>query len=100
MHIPIDKESIPYRFEIELRAEIFEMEIHYNSEYDFFTLTLYSGEDELLCIEKIVYGKKLFEEFEDSRFPKVDIIPRDDAGNESHVTWDNLNETVFLEVIE
>lgn len=100
-YIDIKKSSIPYRFEMELRGEIFEFEIRYNDDYDFFSLILYR-DDEYLAEEKLMYGRKLFDGIvdRDARFPKVDIIPNDPSGFQKKITHQNFNETVFLEVIE
>lgn len=35
-YIDIDKNEIPYSFEIELAGEIFELEVNYNQAHDFF----------------------------------------------------------------
>lgn len=98
-YINIDKNEIPYRFEMELRGEFFEFEIGYNDQYDFFTLAVYK-DGEFLGIDKLVYGRKLFLDIEDVQFPKVDLIPIDPSGIESSITFKNFNGTVFIEVIE
>lgn len=98
-YIEIEKLLIPYRFEIELGAELFEMEIHYNQIGDYFTVDLYKDGEALVCGEKIVYGEPLFSEIYDHRFPAPTIIPIDESGKEIRVGWDNLNETVFLVVM-
>ena len=96
MIIPIDKDNIPYQFEIELAGDVFIFEIHYNAEYDFFTVDLYRDEEVLAYGEKLAYGSPLFRTYADERFPKETIIPRDKAGVETAVTYQNLGETVFL----
>ena len=98
-YIEIEKELIPYRFEIELGAELFELEIHYNLVHDFFTIDLYKDGEVLVCGEKITYGVPLFSEVYDSRFPSPTIIPIDKSGLENRVTFENLNETVFLRLV-
>ena len=100
MIIPINKDNIPYRFEIELAGDVFIFEIHYNAEYDFFTVDLYRDEEVLAYGEKLVYGSPLFGAYADGRFPQVTITPRDKAENETKVTYQNLEETVFLFVGE
>jgi hypothetical protein len=97
-YIPIEKDNIPYRFEIELEAEIFEMEIRYNGTYDFFTIDLYKDREPLIYGEKVVYGVPLFSNVRDLRFPVVTITPIDEAGLENQVTYENFQETVFLAV--
>lgn len=95
-YIEIEKELIPYDFEIELGDELFTLDFRYNENHDFFTVDLYKN-DVLLCAgEKLVYGMPLFSEVYDDEFPAPTIIPLDPSGKESDVTWDNLNETVFL----
>lgn len=98
-YIEIEKELIPYRFEIELGVELFEMEINYNLGHDFFTIDLYKDEEVLVLGEKITYGVPLFEEVFDSRFPGPTIIPIDESGIEQRVTYENLNDTVFLKLV-
>ena len=98
-YINIDKSLIPYRFAVELRAKTFEFEIRYDEDHKFFTVGLYKDE-EFIAEEKLVYGKKLFLSIEDETFPKVDLIPNDPSGFQNKITYENFNETVFLEVIE
>ena len=98
-YIEIEKELIPYRFEIELGVELFEMEINYNLVYDFFTMDLYKDNEVLVYGEKLTYGVPLFEEVFDSRFPGPTIIPFDESGQEQRVTFENLNVTVFLRLV-
>lgn len=95
-YIPIEKDLIPYRFDIELGSDLFLMEIQYNDTHDFFTLDLYKNDEVLVYGEKIVYGVSLFTDPYDSRFPAPTIVPLDESGIESTVTYENLNETVFL----
>ncbi len=95
-YIPIEKEQIPYRFEIELGAELFEMEVRYNDQHDFFTIDLFKNDDVLVYGEKLVYNVPLFIDVYDSRFPAPTIIPYDEAGLETDVTHENLSVTVFL----
>jgi len=95
-YISIDKENIPYRFEIELGIEVFEIEVRYNEVFDHFTLDVFRSGEALIYGEKLVYGVPLFKDYLDARFPGPRIIPIDPSGNETQVTFENLNETVFL----
>lgn len=97
-YIPIEKENIPYRFEIELGAEVFEMEIRYNETHDFFTIDVFKNGEPLVYGEKIVYGVPLFYDINHEELPAPTIIPIDPAGIETKVTYENLNKTVFLVV--
>lgn len=103
--IEIDKTSIPYEFEIELADETFLIGVYYNETADLFTLSLSklneeTGEfDEVCKGEPIVYGKPLWEDvFNNEKYPALLIVPLDESGESNAVTYDNLNETVFLTI--
>lgn len=99
-YIEIEKDLIPYRFEISLSDAVFTFEVHYNSEYDFFTVDLERDGEVLVTGNKLVYGVPLFTSCVDDRLPKEEIIPYDEAGIHQEVTWVTLGETVFLYVFE
>lgn len=96
--IPIEKESIPYRFDMEFGSDTYTFEVNYNSTFDFFTFDLYKGDDPIAFGEKVVHGVPLFDRYPDAL--PVQIIPLDAAGQENRVTWDNLGELVKLWVVE
>lgn len=91
-YIEIDKDAIPYRFEMRLNGVTWAFEVRYNSEYDFFTIDIYRGEESIAVGEKIIYGLPLFEE----EMKPVRIVPLDFSGNADRVGWNELGETVFL----
>lgn len=95
--ILIDKNMIPYSFDILLGAEWFNFDVNYNQTQDLFTVTLSKDDNVLIYNEPVVYGVKLFSDvYEAGKIPAVDIIPLDESGQETAVTWENFNETVFL----
>lgn len=91
-YIEIDKETIPYRFDMRLNGVTWTFEVRYNSEYDFFTIDLYRGEESIAVGEKIVCGQPLFAD----ELSGVRIMPLDLSGNADRVGWNELGETVFL----
>lgn len=97
-YIEIDKESIPYSFEIELGEEVFEIEVNYNESGDFFTVDLFKNGYALVLGEKLILNTPLFNNKVSIELPKVTLIPIDRAGLSSRITWENMNETVFLYV--
>jgi len=99
-YIDIEKEQIPYRFDISIADEVFTFEVHYNAEYDFFTVDLERDGDVLAVGEKLVYGMPLFYDVMDNRFPKLPIVPYDESEISTAVTWETLGTSVFLYVIE
>jgi hypothetical protein len=98
MILPIEKELIPYQFEIELANELFILEIQYNKRFDFFTIDISKNEQPLVYGEKLILNRPLFDGLANIELPKVNIVPRDRAGIETRITYDNLSETVFLYV--
>lgn len=96
-YIEIEKEEIPYAFEIMLDDEAYTMEIMYNERLEMFTVSLYDSEDNPLVYgEPIMYGQELFKDVRDLGFPIDRIIPIDPAGKETEVTKDNFGVTVLL----
>ena len=94
--ITINKELIPYEFDILLADETFKMKINYNNTADLFTVSLYK-DDELICVEPIIYGVPLFKDvFQPDKYPALDIIPIDESGETTAITYDNLSDTVLL----
>lgn len=95
-YIEIEKDLIPYRFQIDLADEEFEVEINYNDRFDYFTIDLFKDGDALVIGEKLMLGRPLFNDITDIELPKVKIIPKDSAEIEIRITYENLESTVFL----
>jgi hypothetical protein len=106
--IPIEKDSIPYTFDIKLNDVTYTFEINYNFTYDFFTVDLYKNDVALIYGEKIILNNYLFGNKillnngvysiipRTPDFPKVLILPFDASGKATRVTYDNLDDTVLL----
>lgn len=96
--ISINKNIIPYSFDILLGDNLWTLLVNYNTENDLFTVELYAG-NELICVEPVIYGVPLFgDSYMAGKYPAIDIIPLDPSNQENAVTWDNFNETVFLAI--
>lgn len=95
--IVINKSLIPYKFDITLAGEVFQLGIKYNEFADMFTVSL-SKDKELICSgEPIVYGVPLFQDiYVSGKYPALRIVPIDESRENNTVTWDNFEETVFL----
>ena len=97
--IEINKENIPYVFNIALAGELYEMGIDYNNTAGLFTVSLAKDGVDLCKGEPIIYGKPLFDDIVNrGNFPKVTITPIDESCESDAVTFDNLSTTVFLSV--
>ena len=95
--ILIDKELVPYIFNIALGDVMYTVEVRHNSEADLFTIALYDINGNLICTEPVIYGAVLFEQqYQPEIYPAVTITPLDESGEETAVTWENFNKTVFL----
>lgn len=99
-YIEIDKDLIPYRFEIDLAGEEYEFEINHNNRFDYFTVDLYRDGTALVVGEKLMLNRPLFDGLANINLPKMKIIPKDRSGIETRITYDNLESTVFLYVID
>lgn len=97
--IIVDKGLIPYRFNIALPLENFEMFFMYNEAADLFTCTLSKNGEVLVYDEPLIYGKSLFSDvYKSGVFPMIDIVPLDEAGETDVITYDNFGKTVFLTI--
>lgn len=97
--IIVKKEQIPYGFSIALGMDKFTMRFAYNRQADLFTVSLYRAGKLLCSNEPVIYGTPLFRDIYDSGvFPMLTIVPLDESGNETAVTYKNFGETVFLTI--
>ena len=94
--IIVEKELIPYTFEIVLGNENFVFSFDYNETADLYTISLYK-DDELIVTEPIIYNQPLFKDvYMVGRYPVIVIVPTDESGQEYEVTSENFGESVFL----
>lgn len=99
-YINIDKNLIPYEFEISLKNETYQFEVLYNTVGDFFTINLYKDHELIRYGEKVVYNVPLFENLQHLGVPKVWIFPHDTTNQANRITFENMNEDVFLYVLD
>lgn len=94
--IIIEKDLIPYTFEIVLGNDNYGLSVDYNETGDLYTISLYK-DDELIVTEPIIYNQPLFGDvYMVDRFPVVIIVPTDESGQETEVTSENFGVSVFL----
>lgn len=99
--IEIEKDLLPYEFNILLGAEEFNLELKYNEKADLFTCTLSKDDNVLVYDEPLIYGKPLFSEILSSdEFPCLSLVPYDESGLSDSITYDNFGVSVFLTVDE
>lgn len=95
-YIKVDKDRIPYKFDIQINKKTYTMEWQYNSRHDFFTVAVSTITEVLTSGEKLVLGKALLSERPYIDFPL--IRPSDSTGLEKRITWGNLGNSVLLYV--
>lgn len=103
--IPIDKEEVPERFDIDLGEETFTMQANYNETGDFFTIDLFKrgddGEDvDFIMGEKLVLGRALWADSPRKDLPGPTLIPLDIGMAAKRITYDNFGESVFLYIMD
>lgn len=96
-YIPINKELVPYSFNILLADEWFELLVDYNGTADMFTVSVYK-EGNLVCAEPLILGVPLFKDTYRPGFPAVTLVPQDPSGTEKRVSYENLGKSVFLTI--
>ncbi len=102
-YIKIEKQNIPYSFTFDYKEKIFEFEIRYNSEYDFFTVDLYLLENEnkitLMLGEKLMYAQMLFQSIYYKNIDTPMFLLWDFSGNSKRVGYDDI-DNIYLVVME
>ena len=97
--IEIEKELLPYSFDVVLAGEEFNMAMDYNKAADLFTCTLSKDGEVVVYNEPLVYGQELFADvYKANLFPALSIVPLDEAGIENTITYANFGKTVFLTI--
>lgn len=96
-YIPINKDSLPEQFEIDLANETFIMEVNYNQSHDFFTIDLYDMNRNVIVLgEKLVLDIPLWNDLTDKRLPAPSLVVSDESGRTKKITFDNFMVTTFI----
>lgn len=97
--IEVEKELLPYAFNIVLAGEEFNMAFDYNKAAELFTCTLSKNGNVVVYNEPLIYGRELFADvYKADYFPALSIVPIDESGNENTITYENFGKTVFLTI--
>lgn len=103
-YIPVTAGMVPCVMDIKLVDRTYRMDFKYNEAGGFFTvgLSIPIPTNERLCYGEIIrYGKPLFEQFSDERYPLPLIIPAAaEGGDIESVTYDNLGAEVKLWLVD
>jgi hypothetical protein len=96
-YIPVNKNNLPERFEIDLASDTFWMQFNYNDTSDFFSVDLYTGNNEPIILgEKLILNVPLWQDFADPRLPAPSLVVLDESEQTKRITFDNFMVTTFL----
>ena len=102
-YIEIDKELIPYSFTYDYEGNIFEIEIRYNAEFDYFTADLYILKDSekitLILGEKLMLSQLMFMSITYLNIKLPAFIPYDFSEKSKKIGWDEI-KNISLVVIK
>lgn len=95
--IPVDKDSLPEQFEFDFGEESFLLGVNYNEREDFFTLDIFTVDEEPIVLgERLILNQPLWTGITNPLLPVEDIVPMDEAGKETAITFENFGDTVSL----
>lgn len=96
-YIKIEKDLIPYKFDVKLVGTTYTFEIKYNSRHDFFTVAI-SKPDGVVHIGRKtdIKQNRYYQSGYILIFPLV--VPSDTTGDAERITWNNLGSSVFLHI--
>lgn len=93
----IDLTNIPQVFSTTFGNFTVSLGINYNALGDFYTADLYDNQgNQVIMGEKLVYGKRLWNNYVDPRIPLIDLIPLDESGISKVCNKETFGKTVFL----
>ncbi|WP_289760348.1 phage baseplate plug family protein [Lactobacillus taiwanensis] len=93
----IDLTNIPQVFSTTFGNLTVSLGINYNALGDFYTVDLYDNQgNQVIMGEKLVYGKRLWNNYVDRRIPSIDLIPLDESGVSKVCNKETFGKTVFL----
>ena len=96
--VVVDKNNLPYKFELNIKEVIYDFIISYNQTYDFFTITLIKDKIILIESERAVLNQPLFTTVNEAPETTMGIYGINTDVKE--LTFENLNfqtALVFLE---
>lgn len=96
--LKFDKKKLPVDFSLNIDGVKYNFTLRYNKARDSLYLDLWLDEDTVIS-EKITYGMPLFTSLTDYRKPNATFMAYDISNDTEKVTYQNLNDSVFLYVI-
>ena len=105
--LPIEKNLIPYTFDIILSNRTYTIGLKYNQSSDRFSIDLSRNGNNIVRGEKIVYGNPLFEAIQQDNNGNINedffteiLLPYDFSKEQTEVNLDNFYDSVFIWILE
>ena len=102
-YLQIEKDNIPYSFTYDYKGNIFEFYVRYNDEHDYFTIDLYSLDNDekraLVLGEKIMLGQILFDNIAYTNIDLPMFMPYDFTNTIDKMGFDEI-DNIYLVVVE
>lgn len=96
-YIPINPILSAQTFSLDIGLITYNFKVNYNELGDFYTIDIYDFNNQPIVLgEKLTYGLRLWSGIDNPNLPSADLVPFDEAGNETRVSQSNLNRTLFL----
>ena len=102
-YIPVDVDDLPDTFDIQLAGEFFTFRVDYNSVADYYTVTIWDSDSNLLLNQQpLILGELVGYDLPDLRLPRIDIRVMDESGKATDAGRDVFGDTVqmYLDVID
>lgn len=96
-YIPIEKNNLPEKFEIPLGNIKYIFGVNYNQSENFFVIDLFDAEGVPIVVgEALVLDERLWRDIIDDRLPSIDLVPMDESGKATEITFKNFGVDIFL----
>lgn len=102
-YIPVDTNDLPDIFDISLAGSIYTLRIDYNELADYYTITVWDADSNLLLDqEPLILGELIGYDLPDKRLPRIDLRVMDETGQAKDAGKGNFGYTVqiYLDVID
>ena len=94
--INIEKDKIPYNFDLVVDGITYTFTINYNTTYNYFTFDLHIKDRPIVFGQKLVYMQPTFSSVMYRDVPPIGVVPYDISGQATRCGHDELNEEVML----
>lgn len=102
-YIPVDINDLPDIFDISLAGSIYTLRIDYNEVADYYTITIWDADSNLLLDqEPLILGELVGYDLPDKRLPRIDLRVMDETGQAKAAGKGNFSYTVqiYLDVVD